>query len=218
MSAKQEILERIRSATGDVDRTVAASEDTPVAWEYHRPTVSGDVLDLFVERVADYKATVVRCPAGEVGERIVDALRQTGARSVVLPAELDAGWRAAIEGTDVTIRSDEPPLTQVELDGTDAVVTAAAVGAAVSGTIMLDHAGDQGRRALSLVPDVHVCVVRADQVVSDVPEAVGRLRGAVQDRRPITWISGPSATSDIELSRVEGVHGPRTLWVILATD
>lgn len=98
------------------------------------------------------------------------------------------------------------------------MVTGARVGIAETGTIVLDHAADQGRRALSLIPDVHVCVVGLDQVVSDVPEAVARLQASSDQGQPLTWISGPSATSDIELIRVEGVHGPRTLHVILVED
>ena len=111
--------------------------------------------------------------------------------------------------------TDDPVLSHQQLDGTGAVVTGSRVGIAETGTIVLDHAADQGRRALSLVPDLHVCVIRADQVVSDVPEAVQRLQASIDARQPLTWISGPSATSDIELNRVEGVHGPRTLHVLL---
>ncbi len=110
---------------------------------------------------------------------------------------------------------DDPELSHGELNLISAVVTTAAVGMADWGTIALDHGPGQGRRALSLLPDCHVCVVRADQVVSDVPEGIARLAPALRARRPVTWLSGGSATSDIELSRVEGVHGPRHLWVIL---
>lgn len=216
-TARAEILARIRSALADVP-AAPAEQDTPVAWEYHRRTRPdldhNGIVDLFVERVEDYKAIVVRCRPEEVPERIAAALREHGVRSVVIPEELDQSWVAGLGEFDV--RRDDPPLSRGDLNGIDAVVTASCVSAAESGTIMLDHRPDQGRRALSLVPDLHVCVVRADQVVSDVPEAVARLEQSVRDERlPITWISGGSATSDIELSRVEGVHGPRTLIVVL---
>ncbi len=212
-NAREEILARIRSSLSDVPGTPAES-DTPVPWTYHRPTRTEGILELFVERVEDYKARVVRCRATGVPAAIAEALRGLGVRSVVLPSGLDAAWVGALGEFDV--RRDEPRLSRDELNRTDAVVTAARVGAAESGTIMLDHDADQGRRALSLVPDVHICVIRADQVVSDVPEAVAALAPSVRERRlPLTWISGGSATSDIELSRVEGVHGPRTLVVIL---
>lgn len=216
MSAKDEILQRIRTALVDVPDT-AADQDTPVPWTYGRATRTEGVVDLFVERVEDYKAIVVRCAASEVPARIAEALTSREAKSVVVPPELDGAWREAIAQAGIEVREDAPRLSRAELDAIDAVVTACCVGAAESGTIMLDHRGDQGRRALSLVPDLHVCVVRTDQVVSDIPEAVARIAPSVREQRlPITWISGGSATSDIELSRVEGVHGPRTLVVVLA--
>ena len=146
--------------------------------------------------------------AGPIGD--------TGASTVVLPVGIEAAWRAAVEASGLEVLSDEPALSHDELNRVDAVVTAAAVGIAETGTFVLDHRPDQGRRALTLVPDRHVCVVRADQVVTDVPEAVGRLAASVAEGLPLTWVSGPSATSDIELNRVEGVHGPRTLHVLLA--
>ncbi len=133
---------------------------------------------------------------------------------VVVPDGLDDAWLAALPAdVDVVHDSRERPLAATDLDAVAAVVTAARVAISETGTIVLDGEPDQGRRAISLVPDVHLCVVRADQAVQTVPEAV-RLLGEHPDR-PQTWISGPSATSDIELDRVEGVHGPRTLHVLL---
>jgi len=195
-----------------------ADEDTPVPWEYGRPTAMPDVLERFVERVEDYKATVDQVSPDVVAGAVATALLAHGASTVVLPAGIPDDWREAIATAGMTPVSDDPLLDNAALDAVSAVVTGAAVGAAESGTIVLDHGPDQGRRALSLVPDVHVCVIRASQVVSDVPEAVARLAGAVTGQGPMTWISGGSATSDIELSRVEGVHGPRTLRVVLVLD
>nr|WP_253943285.1 LUD domain-containing protein [Nocardioides sp. zg-1308] len=159
----------------------------------------GDLAALFVERVEDYRAVVTRCTADELAGVVAGVLG--GASSVVPPAL----------GLDVPGAVVDDGLTSAELDRVDAVVTRARVGIAETGTIVLDHAPDQGRRAISLVPDLHVCIVAADQVVADVPDAIAVLDPA----RPLTWISGPSATSDIELDRVEGVHGPRTLHVVL---
>lgn len=210
MSSRDRILSTVRTALRDV-REHDAEVDVPVTWEYGRPTPMPDVIERFAERVADYEATVVRCPEADVAAEVARALSETGAASVVLPAGLDPTWSANLA---VDMHRDEA-LSASALDRIDAVVTAAAVGVAETGTIVLDHGPDQGRRALSLVPDRHVCVVRAEQVVSDVAEAVARLRPALESGAPVTWISGPSATSDIELSRVEGVHGPRTLWVVL---
>ena len=195
MSARDEILSSVRAALA------AAPAGSPVPRGYRTDQPSSTaMLDLFAERVADYRAVVVRCADGEVLDRI--ALALDGARAVV-PGDLP--W-------DVPGAVVDEELTALELDDIEAVVTAAAVGIAETGTVVLDHGVGQGRRALSLVPDLHVLVVRADQVVANVPEAVTRLDPA----RPQTWISGPSATSDIELNRVEGVHGPRRLVVILA--
>ena len=148
---------------------------------------------------------MVRCRPDEVADRVREGLAD--AARVVVPAGFPDAWLP--DGIDRV--GDDPPLTAYDLDELDAVVTTAALGIAVTGTIVLDHGPGQGRRALSLVPDRHVCVVSADQVVADVPDAVRRLDPV----RPLTWISGPSATSDIELDRVEGVHGPSNLHVIV---
>lgn len=196
MSSREEILSRVRSATAAAP-TVA--RPAPVAGQ--RPA-DGDVVALFAERVADYRAVVERCSADQVEARIAAVI---GDRSVVVPDGL---------GYDVPNPIRDTDLTAAELDRIDAVVTEATVGIAETGTIVLDHGAGQGRRAPSLVPDLHVCVVRAAQVVADVPDAIARLTPT----RPQTWISGPSATSDIELDRVEGVHGPRTLHVIVVSD
>lgn len=213
--AKAEILARIRTALRDVP-DVPAEQDVPVPWEYGKATRAEGVIDVFIDRVVDYKATLVRCGHEEVPAAIVDGLRAHDVRSVILPPGLADTWREAIVEAGIEVHDDEPRRSRAQLDAIGGVVTACAAGSAETGTIMLDHGPDQGRRALSLVPDVHVCVIRADQVVSDVPEAVARTADAMRAGQPMTWISGGSATSDIELSRVEGVHGPRTLHVVLA--
>ncbi len=165
-----------------------------------RITPLADVVAHFVERVEDYKAVVERCTVDELADRVAAAI-PVGAR-VVVPAGLSVG----VPGAD-----EDAGFTSYELDAYDVVVTEARVGIAETGTIVLDHQPGQGRRAISLVPDRHVCIVRTDQVVEDVPDAMPLL----DPSRAHTWISGPSATSDIELDRVEGVHGPRTLHVLV---
>jgi len=202
MSARDEVLGRVRQAIGD-----ASGQEVHVPRDYRgvAPALPLDTLiDLFAERVEDYRAAVVRCTEADLPSLLVE---ETAGLRFVTPPGLPWPVAGAV--------ADDPaaPLTPADLDTLDGVVTAAAVGIAVTGTIVLDHGPDQGRRALSLVPDRHVCVVRAAQVVAGVPEALSRL----DPRRPQTWISGPSATSDIELSRVEGVHGPRTLRVLLVS-
>ncbi|GGB87796.1 Fe-S osidoreductase [Knoellia flava TL1] len=176
--------------------------------------VAAGSVEVFAENIADYRAEVVRAPSDDVPEAVCAVLSGLGLRSVVVPSGLDPAWVAALEaGFDVV--PEDAAGSATDLDGVDAVVTGAAVGIATTGTVVLDHGPDQGRRALTLVPDTHVCVVREDQVVDDVPDAVRILGGEAHRGRPLTWVSGPSATSDIELQRVEGVHGPRTLVVVL---
>jgi len=170
----------------------------------------GPRLDLLAERLADYRALVRRASPAGLGAAVSAALAARGARRVVVPPGLDLGQAALPGGIEIVTDND---LSAAELDAFDGVITGAAAAIAETGTIVLDGSPGQGRRAVTLVPDYHLCIVSADQVVEIVPEAVARL--AERADRPLTWISGPSATSDIELKRVEGVHGPRTLEVIL---
>ena len=214
MSARDEVLGRVRRATADVTET-RPEVDVPVNWTYGQPLATADVLADFVEKVEDYKAVVIRCSEAEVGRSLITVLRDLDAVSVVVPHGIPDQWSEALSAAGMVLHRDDPQLTHAQLNTIDAVVTTCAVGMADSGTIALDHSEGQGRRALTLLPDRHVCVVRADQVVSDVPEGITRLSPALRDRRPVTWLSGGSATSDIELSRVEGVHGPRHLSVVL---
>ena len=199
MTARDSILASIRQALAEAD---TSHVDVPRG--YRTPSAHPDLLDLFVERVEDYRATVTRCTTDQVPRVVAEALR--GVRRVIVPAGFGHDVEALLPGAISDIG-----LSARELDDVDAVVTEAAVGIALTGTVVLDHGAGQGRRAVSLVPDLHVLLVRADQVVHGVPEAMALL----DPDRPQTWISGPSATSDIELDRVEGVHGPRQLHVIL---
>ncbi|MEE9243291.1 MAG: LUD domain-containing protein [Mycobacterium sp.] len=203
--ARAEILARIRGALAD--RPAVAE----VAWTYGRAVGTGElgVVARFVERVADYRARVDRVDRDNSAAAIAAALREAGAERVVADAVVRTAW------PDSARWIVDDALSAYDLDRVDAVVTTATVAIANTGTIILDHGAGQGRRALSLVPDVHVCVVQAGQIVDDVPSAVARLIGAGLHTRPLTWISGPSDTSDIELYRVEGVHGPRTLHVLV---
>jgi L-lactate dehydrogenase complex protein LldG len=195
VTAREEILSRVRAALEAADRT-----EVTVPRGYRSLPPPGNTVELFCERVADYRAVVTRCSEAEVPAAI-GAVLGSGMRTL-RPDGL--AW-------DVPGAVVDDGLSAVELDGVDAVVTGATAGIAATGTIVLTHGAGEGRRALSLVPDLHICVVRADQIVADVPGAVALL----DPGRPTTWISGPSATSDIELNRVEGVHGPRRLHVLV---
>ena len=204
--AREVILGRIREALLDGPAAV----DIPRDYEVSLPPETG-IADLFVERVDDYRATVHRTTPTGLSSTIASVLDARDARRLAVPRGIPEEWLA---GIGLERFGDDPPLTFPDLDKLDGVITGCAVAIAETGTIVLDGGPGQGRRALSLLPDLHVCVVLASQVVGSVPEALARL----SPTRPQTWISGPSATSDIELQRVEGVHGPRLLDVVFVED
>ena len=202
MSSRDVVLGRLRSALQ------GAPEPGPVPRLYRQSVVVSDLIGLLTDRLIDYKAVVHRT-ADDISATVATILGTAdagaGAR-IVVPAGLPVEW---LPDAATVLRDDGIDASVLaELDG---VVTAATVAVAETGTIVLDASADQGRRIISLLPDLHICVLRADQVVASVPEALARLTPG----RPLTWISGPSATSDIELNRVEGVHGPRRLHVII---
>jgi L-lactate dehydrogenase complex protein LldG len=223
MTAREEILGRIRSALADRPKPAPVERNyrtSGAPWTTDGETGSAAAgsqyaadaqLELLLDRLIDYKATVHRATPDTAADVIAAALTQRGASRVVVPEGFPAELLAALDPA-VLVR-DEPPLTAADLDVIDGVLTTSTVAIAETGTIVLDAGPGQGRRVLSLVPDYHLCVVWAADVVRGVPEAISRLAEA--GARPLTWISGPSATSDIELQRVEGVHGPRTLAVVL---
>jgi L-lactate dehydrogenase complex protein LldG len=229
-AAREEILDRIRAAVfppggpasagraatpAQVDAAYAALPRT--YRRAHHDPASTDIVALFAERAADYRAVVERVPAADLPAAVARALASVP--TFMVPDGLPPQWLADVSANDPAgpaegdrIVRDDPPLSARELDTVAGVVTGCAVAIAETGTIVLDHGPGQGRRALTLVPDFHLVVVRADQVAADLPDALARLDPA----RPHTLISGPSATSDIELIRVEGVHGPRNLHILIA--
>ncbi|UIR22032.1 lactate utilization protein C [Streptomyces spinosirectus] len=214
MSSRERVLGRVRRALADVPK-----DDTPyeqaVPRDYlreHGERSVEETVNLLAENLADYRALVHRTTTDELPYLIMRLLAERGPQYVLVPPWLPPEWMSAADPTRVHDRAVSTPH---ELDKVDSVVTGCAVAIAETGTIVLDGSPDQGRRRITLVPDHHICVVRVpEQVVSSVPQALERLDPA----RPLTWISGPSATSDIELDRVEGVHGPRTLEVVLVSD
>jgi L-lactate dehydrogenase complex protein LldG len=209
MSAREEILGRIRSALADRPDPAPVERSYRTAEPAQLP--APELLDLLVDRLVDYKATVHRTGPQTAATVIAEAVRERAAERIVVPEGFPLELLSQLSTEPVR---DYPALTPAELDATDGVLTLSRVAIAETGTIVLDAGAGQGRRALTLVPDYHLCVVSAADVVRGVPEAVALLDGG----RPLTWISGPSATSDIELQRVEGVHGPRTLVVVLIAD
>ncbi len=214
MNAREEVLGRIRRALAGSDPAPAVPREYRTAGEH--PPGAPPLLDLLTDRLVDYRAAVHPCTPPDLPATLAAALAGLGVRRLAVPPGLDPHWlgtgRSGTPGEGAEVLTDAaPPLDVATLDGVDGVLTACAVAIAETGTLVLDGSPDQGRRALTLVPDLHVVVVRADQVVQTVPEGLARL----DPRRPLTMISGPSATSDIELQRVEGVHGPRTLVVVL---
>jgi L-lactate dehydrogenase complex protein LldG len=223
MTARDVVLGRIRTALRGDSGGGAHPPGDPTSGGYRTrgELDPAHLLDLFAARLVDYRSQVRRTEPAGLLDTVRAALAERGARRVVLPHGLDLpgldqpepgqpepGQAGTLDGIELITDSG---LSAQDLDRMDAVITRAAVAIAETGTIVLDAGPGQGRRALSLIPDYHLCLIDAAQVVALVPEAVARLR----PDRPLTWISGPSATSDIELDRVEGVHGPRTLEVIL---
>lgn len=209
LNAREDVLARVRTALS------GARAAGPVPRDYRTSSaLSGaELLDLLTDRLVDYKAGVHRTDEAGLAVAVAAAVAAGltagfgGHPRLVVPPGLPPAWTAGLDADVVT----DDGLTALELDALQGVVTAATVAIAETGTFVLDGSPDQGRRAITLVPDLHVCVLFAAQVVATVPEAVALL----DPTRPLTWVSGPSATSDIELVRVEGVHGPRNLQVVL---
>jgi L-lactate dehydrogenase complex protein LldG len=200
-AARDAILAAVRAATA------GGRAPEPVARTYRRDGARSrpERIALFAERVDDYRATVRRVAASEL-QRTIDELAPG---RIGIPSALPHEWRPAGAVED-------HGLTPQELDALDGVVTGCTLAIAETGTLVLSGGPSEGRRALTLVPDLHLCVVLADQVVETVPQAFDAMRASAS--RPLTFVSGPSATSDIELERVEGVHGPRRLVVVIVDE
>jgi L-lactate dehydrogenase complex protein LldG len=211
-AAREEILRRIRAALDDVPGRETAG-DVAVARDYRRSDQrsQAQLIELLCERVSDYNAEIRRVAAAEIAGAIEIACADIGLARVAVPPQLPAHWRP--ETVEVV---EDHGLRAAELDGLDGAITGCATAIAETGTLVLDGQALSGRRLLTLVPDHHICVVGAEQIVGQVPEGVAAVAAAVAERAvPVTFVSGPSASSDIELQRVEGVHGPRHLLVLV---
>lgn len=219
MSSRDEILATLRAAR-NASQSAAPSTEVPRDYRLEGDDSPGSapVLAEFVEKLEDYNVEVHRITTDAIPETISSVLDARGAESVVVPAGLDSSWTEAAGAGNRLLRVDsaERPLSKDELDATHAVVTASRTAVSLSGTIILDGEADQGRRIITLLPDLHLCVVNASAVQATVPQAVSII--GENPTRPTTWIAGGSATSDIELVRVDGVHGPRSLVVLLIED
>jgi L-lactate dehydrogenase complex protein LldG len=206
--ARAEVLGRVRAALG----SGVAAPEVPRAYRGARAAAGEDreaVVARFCERAAEYRATVRRVPRDELREAVAAACAEHGVTRLVVPP----GGPTTLRGVELVI--DDPPLTPRALDAVDGVLTGCALAIAETGTIVLDGGERSGRRALTLVPDFHVCLVESGRIHASVPDAIAALAPAAAEGRPLTFVSGPSATSDIELERVEGVHGPRTLVILV---
>ena len=212
MNAREEILARIAAAHRAAPPSNQSYEDIAREYRTTSDAPATELTELLTDRLVDYRALVRQCSVDDLGATIGNALAERGANTVVAPTGLDSSWTASFSGSVLTDGlSADDQLGVPDLDGVDGVISGCAVAIAETGTLILDGSPGQGRRVLTLIPDYHLCVVLTDQIVPDVPQALARLDAT----RPLTMISGPSATSDIELNRVEGVHGPRTLEVVI---
>lgn len=212
-NARERILQRIQTALHSESSTIHAPSTATILRDYrqHDDAPRDEIIARFIERVTEYKAVVRRVTEEQLTTALAESLAARGVERLVIAADLPAEWLP----TGITLLRDAGDLSYETLSSSHGVLTGCALGIAQTGTIVLDHGALQGRRAISLVPDYHLCIVRAAQIVGLLPEAMPGLEAAVRAGRPITFISGPSATSDIELNRVEGVHGPRTLEVLV---
>jgi L-lactate dehydrogenase complex protein LldG len=211
VTAREELLGRIRGALADVPATERPT-DVEVPRRY-RLLEDGDLVARFAERLREYRTTVVPVPCDGVAAAVADRCRVHGASRIAVPADLPHAWRPA--GVELL---DERALDVAALDAVDGALTACTLAIAETGTIVLTGAAGEGSRRLTLVPDLHLCVVREEQVVGGVPEALARVAPHLRAGRGwVTLVSGPSATSDIEFARVEGVHGPRRLDVLVVS-
>ena len=208
-SSRERILRRIRAANQR-----AGAEPQPIPREYERDgnCITDEMLALFEERVREYDARVFPVRRTEIAARAAAILSEAGRRRIAVPAGLPAEWRSS--GIEWMVDGEHPALSHEVLDTVDGAMTGAALAVAVSGSIVLQHGPAEGRRVLTLLPDYHLCILQACDVVETLPEGFARL----DPLRPTTFISGPSATADIEMVRIKGVHGPRSLDILLVED